>query len=316
MNPRREYPHVVRTRAQEKRQFLVMVGCFFVFGAVFVTAAGVLMVVLRALGVVLPPVATATVTADASAPRAPPLASFTVTFHESSPVAEGSYALEIKPDKTLVCTHHGATTSTKTCELELARLEAIVASPDFAAAAKPSGAEIGDVPTFDIHVESTTVNVDARGFVASMQEYTTPAPMTAAIAELETLCELTKAPTVKSFDVVYTRIEQGGTAGSKETAEVHSDGATSLTDAFSSPLRKGKADAIELAPLSRLLARPELAALGHAYTDSPPTLRMPEVDYDITISKTTTLKGVFYEKTPPIIDAIASETLRVAGASQ
>lgn len=233
---------------------------------------------------------------DASAPielPALPLADFSVSFEESAQVAGGGYFLDLAPDHTLTCTH-GTKTKTKVSDFELEPLETIVRTREFAAAAKPSGFETGDVPTFHIRVASKTVNVESRGYVTSSREYTTPAPMKSAIAELEKLCTIAAAPSVSPFSVVYERIEQGGTAGKRETFEVRSE----------------KYDPIEIAPLSRLLMRPELAALGPSFTDSSP--RIPENDYVISISKPQKLSGTFYEKTPPIVSAIAAETFRVA----
>lgn len=106
-----------------------------------------------------------------------------------------------------------------------------------------------------------------------------------------------------------------GTAGKLETTEIRSDGTFTIKDAFSTLLRSGTAPIVELAPLARLVVRPELAALGPAYVDRTQAPSVMETDYDLVISKTASFQGAFHEKTPPIISAITAEITRVTSAT-
>jgi hypothetical protein len=176
--------------------------------------------------------------------------------------------------------------------------------------------------THDVHIETNRMLTCARAggtattktcaFELAPFEATIMDPSSGAALShvLDELCAIASAK-IAPFDVVYTRIEQGGAAGKRETVELRSDGAFTMKDAFSTVLRSGTAPIAELAPLARLVVRPELAALGPAYVDPTPSPSVLETDYDLVISKTTTLKGVFHEKTPPIIAAITAEIMRV-----
>jgi hypothetical protein len=176
--------------------------------------------------------------------------------------------------------------------------------------------------THDVHIEPNRMLTCARaGGTATTKTCAFElAPFEATIANpnsgaalshvMDELCAIASAAPA-AFDVVYSRVEQGGAAGKHEIYEVRSDGAFTVKDALSVVIRRGTAPVIEVAPLSRLVARPELAALGPAYVDPTPPPSVLETDYDLAISKTTTLKGVFHDKTPPIITAITSEIMRV-----
>ena len=308
----------MRTRAEEKRRFVRMVIWFYVGSAILGVMIAVPMLVLKALGVISPSppvIASAADAGDDADAAAGPLTSLAVTFHESSADAGDSHELELAPDGTLACTHAGATATTKTCAYELAPFQAAVTATDFASALTARHGEVAGAPRFDLHVSSSSVNVDAKGTIVSTSDFAMFAPVKAAIVELEKLCLLADAPTAP-FEIVYAHVEQGGTAGKREIFEVRSDGAVVVKDAASRPTRSGTAPAIELAPLARLVARPELAALGRAYVDPTPPPSMAEEDYDLTISKSTTLKGVFHDKTPRIIVAIAQEIARVASLAR
>jgi hypothetical protein len=163
--------------------------------------------------------------------------------------------------------------------------------------------------THDVHIEPNWMLTCAHDG-GTVSTKTCAFELASSGNAIEKLCALAMAAP-PPFDVVYSRVEQGGAAGKHEIYEVRSDGVFTVKDVMSVVLRRGTAPIIEVAPLARLIARPELAALGPAYVDPTPPPSVLETDYDLAISKTTTLKGAFHDKTPPIITAITSEIMRV-----
>jgi hypothetical protein len=186
---------------------------------------------------------------------------------------------------------------------ELAPLEAILQGPSFADATKPSRDEMGGVDGYALHVSSKTVNADATGYWYER----TPAAITSILTELDKLRALTDAERRHDYDVKFVDTNQGGTAGYSNTLEVTSSGAATKTDPAGKLLQSGTASADDRAPLERILASPELAALGTAYKDPTAATGGIESDYTIDLGSGATFQGIAGDKTPPILSSLMFE---------
>jgi hypothetical protein len=186
---------------------------------------------------------------------------------------------------------------------ELAPLEAILQAPSFAEATKPNRNEEGDVDGYQLHVASKTVNTDVSGY----WNEATPADIRSLLAELDKLRALTTAERRHDYDVKFVDINQGGTAGWSNTLEVTSSGAATKTDSSGKVLQSGTASEDDRAPLERILASPDLAALGTAYKDPTPATGGIESDYKIELGNGARFEGIAGDKTPPILSSLMYE---------